>query len=170
MIRLTFTSFSSAIALMLLVACSGASSSETGQLAPSVTSGGEAAKGADSNKATTSSPSTASANSDAGAADGGEAKQPNDNNNGDQNGDNGEGNRVSVGEHCCFNGRYLKCPDANACFGGFDINACLQACNPLDPCFEACFDKLNKASAPKGCDANAAPPPGVDCANGQIDL
>lgn len=86
------------------------------------------------------------------------------------NGEDGEVGRVSVNEHCCFAGKYQRCPSSNACFGGFDIDACLQNCNPLDPCFDECFDKMDKAGPPKGCDANAQPPPGVDCAKGQINI
>jgi hypothetical protein len=86
------------------------------------------------------------------------------------NGENGQVGRVSVNEHCCFAGKYQRCPNSNACFGGFDINACLQGCSPFDPCFDECFDKMDKAGPPKGCDANAQPPAGVDCANGQINL
>jgi hypothetical protein len=79
------------------------------------------------------------------------------------------GIRQASNEHCCFNGQYLRCPDANACFGGFDINACLQNCRPGDACFEDCFTNLGTSGAPKGCDANAPQPPNVDCANGRID-
>jgi len=85
-------------------------------------------------------------------------------------GQNGQAGRVSVNEHCCFNGKYQRCPNANACLGGFDLNACLANCSPFDPCFDECFDKIDNAGPPNGCDANAAPPPGVDCANGEINL
>ncbi len=85
-------------------------------------------------------------------------------------GQNGQPGRVAVNEHCCFGGKYFKCPDVNACLGGFDLDACLANCNAGDACFDDCFTKLDNAGAPKGCDANAAPPAGVDCANGNINL
>lgn len=83
-------------------------------------------------------------------------------------GENG-GSRIAVGEHCCFNGKYLRCPDSAACFGGFDVNDCFSKCADVD-CIQTCADKLDAAGAPKGCNANAAPPPGIDCANGQMNF
>lgn len=85
-------------------------------------------------------------------------------------GASGQPGRVSVNEHCCYNATYYKCPNSAACFGGFDINACLSTCSgPSDPCFDACFDKLSSAGAPKGCAMTTAPK-GVDCAKGEISL
>jgi hypothetical protein len=56
---------------------------------------------------------------------------------------------------------------SDACFGGFDINACLATCaGPQDPCFQACFDKLDNAGPPTGCESGLPEPDGVDCANG----
>jgi len=87
-----------------------------------------------------------------------------------QPGEPGQAGRVSVNEHCCYGGAYYKCPNSAACFGGFDVNSCLQGCSPFDPCWDECFDKLSNAGAPKGCQANANPPAGVDCANGNINI
>lgn len=85
-------------------------------------------------------------------------------------GEAGQPGRVSVNEHCCYNATYYRCPNSAACFGGFDIDACLSTCSgPSDPCFDTCFDKLSSAAAPKGCTITAAPK-GVDCAKGQISL
>lgn len=82
----------------------------------------------------------------------------------------GQPGRISVNEHCCYTGKYFKCPNSAACFGGFDVNACLSTCaGPQDPCFNACFQKLDAAGAPKGCQS-APEPKGVDCANGSINL
>ena len=87
-----------------------------------------------------------------------------------QNGGDGQPGRVSVNEHCCYGGTYFKCPSTSACFGGFDINACLSTCpGPFDPCFNECFDQLSNAPAPKGCQTTT-PPAGVDCANGNINI
>jgi len=87
-----------------------------------------------------------------------------------QPGQAGQAGRISVNEHCCYGGAYFRCPSAAACFGGFDVNACLDQCaGPQDPCFDACFDKLDAAGPPKGCQS-VAPPNGVDCANGSINL
>ena len=86
-------------------------------------------------------------------------------------GQDGQPGRISSNEHCCYGGTYYKCPSSAACFGGFDINACLAVCaGPSDPCFDACFEKLDKAGAPKGCQTGVTPPKGVDCANGSINL
>jgi hypothetical protein len=86
-----------------------------------------------------------------------------------QPGEDGQPGRVAVNEHCCYGGTYYKCPSTAACFGGFDINACLDQCpGPFDPCFDACFDKLSNAGPPKGCQTTAAPA-GVDCKNGKIN-
>ena len=85
-------------------------------------------------------------------------------------GQNGQPGRASVNQHCCYGGTYYKCPDSNACFGGYDVNACLSTCpGPFDPCFEECFDKLSNAPPPKGCQTMAAPA-GIDCANGNINV
>lgn len=85
-------------------------------------------------------------------------------------GEPGQPGRVSVNEHCCYGGKYFRCPNSAACFGGFDINACLSTCaGPQNPCFDACFDKLDAAGPPKGCQATAEPK-GVDCANGSINI
>lgn len=86
------------------------------------------------------------------------------------NGQDGNVGRVSSGPHCCFDGKYLECPSAAACWGGFDVDACISGCADTDDaCFDACIDKLGSASAPAGCQSKAAPA-GVDCANGRIDL
>lgn len=113
-------------------------------------------------------PGDAKPEADQGAPGGEESKPGGNGAPGDDGapGENG-GNRIGAGEHCCFNGKYLRCPDTTACFGGFDVNDCLSKCADFD-CFQQCTDKLDAAGAPKGCDANAAPPAGIDCANGQM--
>ncbi len=79
-------------------------------------------------------------------------------------------NRVSINEHCCYGAQYFKCPDATACFGGFDVDACLSTCaGPASPCFSKCFEQEASAPAPKGCQAKAAPK-GIDCANGNFEF
>jgi hypothetical protein len=86
-------------------------------------------------------------------------------------GQDGSPGRISVNEHCCYGGKYYKCPNSAACFGGFDIDACLAACSgPMDPCWDACFNQLDSAGPPKGCQSGVAEPKGVDCANGQINI
>jgi secreted trypsin-like serine protease len=42
---------------------------------------------------------------------------------------------------CCFNGQFYDCPTSAACLGGFDINACLDACTTA-ACQIACTQKL----------------------------
>ena len=79
------------------------------------------------------------------------------------------GSRISVNEHCCFGGKYFNCPNTAACFGGFDVQACLSKCTDT-ACFDACEQKLDTAGAPKGCNGNATPPKGVDCATGEIHI
>jgi hypothetical protein len=90
---------------------------------------------------------------------------------GEEGGEPGQPGRISVNGHCCYGAKYYKCPDSAACFGGFDVDVCLDACNggPGDACWEECFDKLSNAPAPKGCQTNVTPPKGIDCANGQIN-
>lgn len=88
-----------------------------------------------------------------------------------QAGTDGQPGRVSVNEHCCYGAMYFRCPSTAACFGGFDFDACLAKCaEGDDACSDACSDKEDAAGAPKGCQANVTPPPGVDCANASIDL
>ena len=70
---------------------------------------------------------------------------------------------VGDGNDCCFNGKYFHCPNATACFGGFDLDACIQKCGADANCIEDCANQLDGTGAPQGCDANAAPPPGFDC-------
>ena len=86
-------------------------------------------------------------------------------------GQDGQPGRVSVNEHCCYGAVYYKCPSSAACFGGFDVDACLALCSDSDDvCSDACFDKMGLAGAPKGCQSNVTPPKGVDCPNGSISL
>jgi hypothetical protein len=84
----------------------------------------------------------------------------------------GTDSRIVVNEHCCFNGKYFRCPNANACMGGADPEACIEACDETDvSCIQGCLIGITSSSKPPtGCDANAIPPPGVDCANGQINI
>jgi hypothetical protein len=87
------------------------------------------------------------------------------------NGANGTSGTISVGNLCCFNGQFFLCPNSNACLGGFDLDGCFQSCNPTDPaCLQACASKAGASNGPVGCDANAKPPAGVDCANGSIQV
>jgi hypothetical protein len=79
--------------------------------------------------------------------------------------------RIAIDGICCYGGSYFACPNAAACYGGFDVNACLATCNgPEDPCFDACFAKEDSAGPPVGCTAGAAEPPGIDCATGTIEI
>ncbi len=84
-------------------------------------------------------------------------------------GTDGQPGRISVNEHCCYGATYFKCPNAAACFGGFDAEACLAKCGGNDACADACSAQEDAAGAPKGCQT-MAPPKGVDCANGSINL
>jgi hypothetical protein len=70
---------------------------------------------------------------------------------------------VGNGNDCCFNGKYFKCPNPTACFGGFDLQGCIQKCGTDLDCIGGCTDQVDGTAAPQGCDANAAPPPGLDC-------
>jgi hypothetical protein len=79
--------------------------------------------------------------------------------------------RIAIDGICCYGSNYFACPNTAACYGGFDINACLATCSgPEDPCFDACFSKEDSAGPPLGCPADMAEPPGVDCATGTIQL
>jgi hypothetical protein len=80
------------------------------------------------------------------------------------NGEDGQagGSRSASGQDCCFNGQYLKCPNTAACFGGFDVNQCINACNGDFNCTIGCTNKLSNAPPPKGC-TQSAPPPNVQC-------
>jgi hypothetical protein len=87
------------------------------------------------------------------------------------NGQDGAPGRVAVGDICCFGGKFFRCPDTNACLGNADPNACIANCDRLDvDCIEACVTNLDGAGPPVGCDGNATPPPGVDCANGNVNV
>jgi hypothetical protein len=80
----------------------------------------------------------------------------------------GHPGRVSVDEHCCYGTTYFRCPNATACFGGFDLGACLSSCAD-GACEDACSASADAAGAPKGCRVTA-PPVGVDCTNGSIEV
>jgi hypothetical protein len=62
---------------------------------------------------------------------------------------------------CCVNGQFFECPNAAACLGGFDINACVEACKDAK-CFQDCASQAQNAGGPKGC-TQKAPPAGVTC-------
>ena len=64
---------------------------------------------------------------------------------------------------CCVNGQFFACPNATACFGGFDLEGCEQACTDAK-CMLACVDQLRNAGPPKGC-TKATPPASVQCGN-----
>jgi hypothetical protein len=81
----------------------------------------------------------------------------------DDNGLPGLPGKIGNGNDCCVNGKYFRCPDPTACFGGFDVTACIGKCGADVQCIEDCTSQLDETAAPKGCDANAAPPPDVDC-------
>ncbi len=85
-------------------------------------------------------------------------------------GEDGQAGRIAVNQHCCYGGKYFSCPNETACFGGVDVDACLATCGAKLDCFDKCFEQLDNAPAPKGCRSDVKPPPGVDCANGQINL
>lgn len=165
------TSALATVVVCLLVAC-GASSGETfGDRRASQDVGANTPDDSDPPEKTTKSDGSSDPTGAPGAG-GQETGDPGTGGAGGngQGGQDGQGSRVAVNEHCCFNGEYLRCPDANACLGGFDLQACLQGCSPSDPCFAECLDKVQNPGPPVGCDANATPPSGVDCANGRIDL
>lgn len=157
-----------ATSFALLVGCGsdgGGSSSTGGEPAEQPVIGKTATTDApppsDGPKAPTSSPPPASPTTPGtGAAPGADGAD----------GANGNAGRMSSGLHCCFESKYLECPTPAACWGGFDVDACIAACDPSDvACIGACVDKLDAAGAPVGCQSKA-PPAGVDCANGQIDI
>lgn len=150
---------------LALVACSGATSS------PEIRGTEDPVKGAGG---TTSAPTpgTSTAKDAPTPASGtptgtpGPAAPPADANAGTDD----EPGRISVNEHCCYGATYFKCPSTAACFGGFDATACVAACGGGDDaCADACAAKEEAAGAPKGCQT-LAPPKGVDCANGSIQL
>lgn len=79
-----------------------------------------------------------------------------------QDGADGEPGRSASNNDCCFQGKYFECPNESACFGGFDVNACIAACNEDFDCTMGCVSELDSAGAPKGC-TKKAPPAGVRC-------
>lgn len=144
--------------LLLVAACSGATS--TPETDPSPTSGTPASTtGAKDAPATAPGAGTPSSTPAPATPD------PS------QTGTDGQPGRLSVNEHCCYGAKYFRCPNSAACFGGFDIDACLGGCaDDDDACSDACSAKQDAVGAPKGCQANVTPPAGVDCATGSIDL
>jgi hypothetical protein len=157
----------------LVAACSGASAPTTSEsdLEEKAPAGGETAKAPANGGADKGGTPAKGGTPPATPADPGQPGQPGQPGEPGQPGQPGQPGRISVNEHCCYGSQYFKCPNEAACFGGFDISACLDACSgPEDPCFDACFDKLDTAGAPKGCQSNVTPPKGVDCANGSISL
>ncbi len=160
---------------ILVVACSGAPA-PTGTGQPEQTEGTTLPPAKDGEKSTSND--EGSTGGDAKTTDPSQTNDPGKpgQNGGDgkpgqpgQNGGDGQPGRVSVNEHCCYGGTYYKCPSSNACFGGFDIGACLDTCaSPFEPCWDECFDKLSNAGPPAGCQQTAEPA-GIDCANGKIN-
>ena len=63
-------------------------------------------------------------------------------------GTDGQPGRISVNEHCCYGATYFKCPNAVACFGGFDGEACLAKCGGNDARADACSAQEDAAGAP----------------------
>lgn len=72
------------------------------------------------------------------------------------------GGHVASNGDCCFQGQYFECPNANACFGGFDVNACIDGCGNDFNCVMDCTSKLSTAGGPKGC-TQKTPPANVKC-------
>lgn len=155
----------SASMCMLVAACSGASSTpETNGTDDPLAgaSGANTPAGAKAPAKGASSPGATPAPAPAPAPPAADPNAP---------GTAGQPGRISVDEHCCYGAKYFRCPSTAACFGGFDIDACEAKCKDADDaCFDACGAAADAAGAPKGCDATVAPPAGVDCANGAIDL
>ena len=151
--------------MLVLVACSGSTTTpETGGTEDPVqgagdTKGAPAAGKTSAKDAPPAAPGTPAATPAPASPDG------------NQTGTDGQPGRISVNEHCCYGATYFRCPNAVACLGGFDADACVAACaDGDDACADACAVKEDAAGAPKGCQANVTPPKGVDCANGSIDL
>lgn len=64
-----------------------------------------------------------------------------------QNGQPGQSGRISIGDQCCYNSTLYTC-DSIACFGGFDEEACENACKDDFDCIIACVEKLDTAPSP----------------------
>lgn len=96
---------------------------------------------------------------DAGAAPG---KGDDDGKADDDDDDDKGGDLGAANNACCFKGEFFECPDAKACFGGFDISACIDKCKADIDCFKDCANQLEGASAPKGC-TKKAPPANIKC-------
>lgn len=149
-----------ALAAILTAACSGSGGSEPIPDEPKVPTAPHAGS--------TTSPPAATPSGGATATE--PAKDPDEDTAGAA-GEDGETGRIASGPHCCYQGKYFSCPDETACFGGFDVDACLAACGKgVDTCFDKCFAQLDEAAAPKGCRSDVKPPAGVDCATGNINL
>lgn len=163
-----------AIAVAMQVACSGASSTPPDPYTSDSKATTASSANAPPRAATSAAPAPSGAATTAPSAStpappkGTPTTEPRQG--GDADGENGAAGTIAVDEHCCFGGKYLRCPTTAACLGGFDLDACIDGCGFADVrCIEGCTSKLGNGG-PVGCDATAAPPPGVDCANGTIDI
>jgi hypothetical protein len=73
-------------------------------------------------------------------------------------GDVGTARRRAEGEHCCYEGTYQRCPNAAACFGGVELEACVAKCAGDARCLtNVCTSELRHAPPPKGCSPSEAP-------------
>lgn len=64
---------------------------------------------------------------------------------------------------CCYNGQFYDCPSSAACLGGFDIDACLNACT-TPACDIACAQKLSGVRPTNQC--TRAPAKDIKCHGG----
>jgi hypothetical protein len=49
---------------------------------------------------------------------------------------------------CCYNNTAYDCPDQKSCLGGYDLDACQDACNGDFNCEIACVQKLSSVTGP----------------------
>jgi secreted trypsin-like serine protease len=78
-------------------------------------------------------------------------------------GGGGGTSRSASGQNCCFNGQYFACPDTAACFGGFDVNACINGCNGSFDCTMNCLSRMGEVRPPTSACTKTSPPPNVQC-------
>lgn len=70
----------------------------------------------------------------------------------------GTAQRRAKDQHCCYKLAYQRCPDAVACYGGVDLDACVAECAGDATCLtNTCTNRLRNAPAPVGCTPEQAP-------------
>ena len=85
---------------------------------------------------------------------------------GASSGSKSSGSSSNTSFTCCINGEGYACPNKAAfdqCGGGFDIDACMQACPEGDfACQDACFEQWTSGTPdPSACAADAS----IDCSS-----